>query len=84
MLASLVGFLGDFDRAEEAAAEAFATAAERWPRDGTPANPAGWLIATGRNRAIDRLRRERTLAAKARLLQDEAATRKRGRGGSLR
>ncbi len=74
VLASLVGFLGDFDRAEEAAAEAFATAAERWPRDGTPANPAGWLIATGRNRAIDRLRRERTLAAKARLLQDEAAT----------
>jgi RNA polymerase sigma-70 factor (ECF subfamily) len=74
VLASLVGFLGDFDRAEEAAAEAFAAAAERWPRDGTPANPAGWLIATGRNRAIDRLRRERTLAAKARLLEDEAAT----------
>jgi RNA polymerase sigma-70 factor, ECF subfamily len=75
VLASLVGFLGDFDRAEEAAAEAFATAAERWPRDGTPDNPAGWLIATGRNRAIDRVRRERTLAAKARLLEDEAATR---------
>jgi RNA polymerase sigma-70 factor (ECF subfamily) len=75
VLASLVGFLGDFDRAEEAAAEAFAAAAERWPRDGTPVNPAGWLIATGRNRAIDRLRRERTLAAKARLLEDEAATR---------
>jgi RNA polymerase sigma-70 factor (ECF subfamily) len=75
VLASLVGFLGDFDRAEEAAAEAFAAAAERWPRDGTPANPAGWLIATGRNRAIDRLRRERTLATKARLLEDEAATR---------
>jgi RNA polymerase sigma-70 factor (ECF subfamily) len=70
VLASLVGFLGDFDRAEEAAAEAFAAAAERWPRDGTPANPAGWLIATGRNRAIDRLRRERTWAAKARLLED--------------
>jgi RNA polymerase sigma-70 factor (ECF subfamily) len=75
VLASLIGFLGDFDRAEEAAAEAFATAAERWPRDGTPANPAGWLIATGRNRAIDRLRRERTLAAKARLLEDVEATR---------
>jgi RNA polymerase sigma-70 factor (ECF subfamily) len=75
VLASLVSFLGDFDRAEEAAADAFAAAAERWPRDGTPANPAGWLIATGRNRAIDRLRRERTLAAKARLLEDEAATR---------
>jgi RNA polymerase sigma-70 factor, ECF subfamily len=75
VLASLVGFLGDFDRAEEAAAEAFAAAAERWPRDGTPVNPAGWLIATGRNRAIDRLRRERTLVAKARRLQDETATR---------
>lgn len=74
VLASLVGFLGDFDRAEEAAAEAFAAAAERWPRDGMPASPTGWLIATGRNRAIDRLRRERTLAAKARLLEDEAAT----------
>ena len=75
VLASLVGFLGDFDRAEEAAAEAFAAAAERWPRDGTPAHPAGWLIATGRNRAIDQLRRERTLAAKERLLKDEATTR---------
>jgi RNA polymerase sigma-70 factor (ECF subfamily) len=75
VLASLVGFLGDFDRAEEAAAEAFAAAAERWPRDGTPANPAGWLIATGRNRAIDRIRRERTLAAKARLLESDAAIR---------
>jgi RNA polymerase sigma-70 factor (ECF subfamily) len=74
VLASLVGFLGDFDRAEEAAAEAFAAAAERWPRDGTPANPAGWLIAAGRNRAIDRLRRERTLAAKTRLLKDAEAT----------
>jgi RNA polymerase sigma-70 factor (ECF subfamily) len=72
VLASLVGFLGDFDRAEEAAAEAFAAAAERWPRDGMPDNPAGWLIATGRNRAIDRLRRERTLAAKTRLLDTEA------------
>ena len=43
MLASLVGFLGDFDRAEEAVQEAFAIAAERWPRDGAPDNPArGW------------------------------------------
>jgi RNA polymerase sigma-70 factor (ECF subfamily) len=74
VLASLIGFLGDFDRAEEAAAEAFAAAAERWPRDGTPANPAGWLIATGRNRAVDRLRRERVFAAKARLLADADPT----------
>jgi RNA polymerase sigma-70 factor (ECF subfamily) len=68
VLASLVGFLGDFELAEEAAQEAFVIAAERWPRDGVPANPAGWLIATARNRAIDRIRRERTLAAKRRQL----------------
>ncbi len=68
MLASLVGFLGDFDLAEEATAEAFAVAAERWPRDGAPANPVGWLVATARNRAIDRIRRQRTLAEKTRLL----------------
>jgi RNA polymerase sigma-70 factor, ECF subfamily len=64
----LVGFLGDFDRAEEAAQEAFALAAQRWPRDGTPPNPGAWLTITARNRAIDRLRRERTLAVKTRLL----------------
>ena len=56
------------DLAEEAAQEAFAAAAERWPRDGTPANPRAWLVTTARNRAIDRIRRDRTLAAKARLL----------------
>jgi RNA polymerase sigma-70 factor (ECF subfamily) len=68
VLARLIGFLGDFDLAEEAAQEAFALAAERWPRDGTPANPAAWLVTTARNRAIDRIRRDRTLAAKTRLL----------------
>jgi RNA polymerase sigma-70 factor, ECF subfamily len=68
VLASLIGFLGDFDLAEEAVQEAFAVAAERWPRSGTPDNPGAWLVTTARNRAIDRLRRERTLAAKARLL----------------
>ncbi|MDX6641174.1 MAG: hypothetical protein QOF12_2185 [Solirubrobacteraceae bacterium] len=69
MLATLIGLLGDFDLAEEAAQDAFATAAERWPRDGTPADPRSWLITTARNRAIDRLRREKVLAAKTRLLQ---------------
>ncbi len=68
MLAALIGFLGDFDLAEEAAQEAFAIAAERWPRAGTPANPGAWLVSTARNRAIDRIRRERTLAAKTKLL----------------
>ena len=69
VLASLIGFLGDFDLAEEAAQEAFAIAAERWPRDGVPDHPGAWLITTARNRAIDRIRRDRTLAAKTRLLE---------------
>jgi RNA polymerase sigma-70 factor, ECF subfamily len=68
VLAGLIGFLGDFDLAEEAAQEAFAVAAERWPRDGTPDNPRAWLVTTARNRAIDRIRRDRTLLAKTRLL----------------
>jgi RNA polymerase sigma-70 factor (ECF subfamily) len=74
VLATLIGFLGDFELAEEAAQEAFATAAERWPRDGTPDNPRAWLVTTARNRAIDRIRRDRTLAAKTRLLEVPQAT----------
>src|SRR5256885_432853 len=74
VLAALIGFLGDFDLAEEAAQEAFAVAAERWPRDGTPANPGAWLVTTARNRAIDRIRRDRTLAAKTTLLEVPEAT----------
>ncbi len=71
VLASLVGFLGDIELAEDAAQEAFAAAAERWPSDGTPGNPTGWLITTARNRALDRIRRERTLAAKTEQLKRE-------------
>jgi RNA polymerase sigma-70 factor, ECF subfamily len=74
VVASLVGFLGDFDLAEEAAQEAFAAAAERWSRDGVPPNPGAWLTITARNRAIDRLRRERRLAEKTRLLEVPEAT----------
>ncbi len=69
VLAALIGFLGDFDLAEEATQEAFAIAAERWPRDGAPSNPGTWLVTTARNRAIDRIRRDRTLAMKTRLLE---------------
>jgi RNA polymerase sigma-70 factor (ECF subfamily) len=69
VLAALIGFLGDFDLAEEAAQEAFATAAARWPREGVPSHPGAWLVATARNRAVDRIRRDRTLAAKTRLLE---------------
>ncbi len=57
-VASLVRYLGDIDLAEEAIAEAFAIAVQRWPSSGLPPSPAGWIITTGRNRAIDWLRRE--------------------------
>ena len=69
MLAHLVGFLGDFEIAEDACQDAFAIAAERWPRTGMPPNPGAWLTVTARNRAIDRIRRERTLAEKTRTLE---------------
>jgi RNA polymerase sigma-70 factor, ECF subfamily len=69
VLATLIGLLGDFDLAEEAAQDAFATAAARWERDGVPSNPRAWLLTTARNRAIDRIRRERVLDEKTRLLE---------------
>lgn len=68
VLATLIGLLGDFDLAEEAAQEAFAIAADRWSRDGVPENPRAWLMRTARNRATDRIRRDRRLATKLGLL----------------
>ena len=68
-VATLIRILGDFDLAEEAVQEAFATAVERWPRDGVPPNPGGWIVRTARNSAIDRLRRERRYAEKLRELE---------------
>ncbi len=59
-VAALVRVFGDIDVAEEAVAEAFAAAVQRWPAAGLPPSPAGWIITTARNRAIDRLRREAT------------------------
>ncbi len=56
--ATLIRLLGDFDVAEEAQQDAFAAALEQWPAHGTPSNPRAWLISTGRNKAIDRIRRE--------------------------
>ena len=64
----LIRVLGDFELAEDAVQDAFATAVEKWPRDGTPRNPSAWIVTTARNRAIDRIRRERTLARKTELL----------------
>ncbi|MGY4912632.1 sigma-70 family RNA polymerase sigma factor [Micromonospora aurantiaca (nom. illeg.)] len=63
-VAVLVRLLGDIDLAEEAVQEAFTVAVSRWAADGPPASPAGWIITTARNRAIDRLRREATRAAR--------------------
>ena len=57
-VAVLVGVFGDIDVAEEAVQDAFTTAVERWPSTGLPPSPAGWIITTARNRAIDRMRRE--------------------------
>ena len=58
VVAALTRRFGDLDIAEEAAAEAFATAVERWPADGVPPNPGGWLTTTASRKAIDRIRRE--------------------------
>ena len=67
-LAILARSLGDVQLAEDAVQDAFAVALERWPREGVPANPGAWLLTTARNRAIDRIRRERTLRQKTELL----------------
>src|SRR5207253_5565876 len=57
-IAILGRVLGDLDLAEDAVQDAFVKAAERWPREGTPASPGAWIVATARNGAIDRIRRE--------------------------
>src|SRR5947208_15983615 len=57
VLATLIRLLGDFDLAEEALQDAFASAVEQWPRDGLPANPRAWLVSAGRFKAIDTIRR---------------------------
>jgi RNA polymerase sigma-70 factor (ECF subfamily) len=64
-VAALARALGDLDRAEEAVQDAYATALERWPRDGAPANPAAWITTVARNRALDRLRADRRSAERA-------------------
>ncbi|MEV6374880.1 RNA polymerase sigma factor [Micromonospora musae] len=74
MVAGLARRFGDLDVAEEATAEAFVAAAERWPREGVPPNPGGWLATTASRKAIDRLRRESQRDAKqreARIVYDD-------------
>jgi RNA polymerase sigma-70 factor, ECF subfamily len=65
---ALARVLGDLQLAEDAVQDAFTVAVERWARDGTPATPGAWIVTTARNRAIDRIRRERNLARKTELL----------------
>ncbi len=67
-VATLSRALGDIESAEDALQEAYLAALERWPRSGFPANPSAWILATARNRAIDRLRRERVGREKLRRL----------------
>jgi RNA polymerase sigma-70 factor (ECF subfamily) len=64
----LTRVLGDLELAEDAVQDAFATALERWPRDGMPRTPGAWIVTTARNRAIDRIRRDRVFRQKAETL----------------
>jgi RNA polymerase sigma-70 factor (ECF subfamily) len=73
-VAALIRATGDWDLAEEAVQDALATALERWPRDGVPRDPAAWVIAVARNRAVDRIRRDRALRARAPDLATPEAT----------
>src|SRR4029079_12532030 len=63
-LATLIRLLRDFDLAEDVLQEGFAAAVEKWPRGGVPGTPCAWLVSTARHKAIDRLRRAKTFAAK--------------------
>ncbi|MFF1821910.1 RNA polymerase sigma factor [Kribbella sp. NPDC058245] len=72
LLAALARRFGDLDLAEEVTAEAIETALVRWPIDGVPANPGGWLMTTARRKAVDRLRRDQVYAAKLAILQVDA------------
>ncbi len=73
ILATLIRVCGDFDLAEEAMQDAFTVALDHWPRDGVPANPGAWITTTARRKAIDRLRRDRTLIAKRSQIEADAA-----------
>ena len=81
LLAALARRFGDLDLAEEVTSEAIEAALVRWPVDGVPPNPGGWLMTTARRKAVDRLRRDQVYAAKLAVLQvetDRAAPQARG------
>ena len=84
-VAVLVRAFGDIDLAEESVQDAFAEAVRRWPVDGEPPSPAGWIITTARRKALDRLRREATRAGReARAAPSRSATTSRRRWASWR
>ncbi len=74
VLSALIKGFGDFDLAEEALADAFASALETWPKNGTPLNPAAWLMTVARNKGIDRLRRRKRWQERIPLLAEEEAS----------
>src|SRR3954466_6191976 len=74
VFATLVRLLGDFDLAEEALHDAFASAVEQWPREGGPANPRAWLVSAGRFKAIDVMRRRARFDASLGRLADRLNT----------
>lgn len=76
-VATLIRLVGDVSSAEDAVQDAFVVASDRWRRDGIPPNPAGWIVTTARNRAIDDLRR----SARGRELQEQLGTEAAGWGG---
>jgi RNA polymerase sigma-70 factor, ECF subfamily len=74
ILSTLIRLLGDFDLAEEMLQEAYATALQKWPAEGTPVNPSAWLIGTARHKAIDRMRRNTRWSEKSEELLHSTAT----------
>jgi RNA polymerase sigma-70 factor (ECF subfamily) len=83
VVATLIRVLGDFDLAEEAVADAYVTALERWPAGGVPDNPGAWITTTARNRAVDRIRRARRFDELAPGLARDAAFDAGARDGAL-
>jgi RNA polymerase sigma-70 factor (ECF subfamily) len=81
VLATLIRLLGDFDLAEEALHDAFASAVEQWPREGVPANPRAWLVSAGRFKAIDAMRRRARFDASLGELAERLDTDARGAAG---
>ncbi|HET7768903.1 MAG TPA: sigma-70 family RNA polymerase sigma factor [Chloroflexota bacterium] len=79
LLATLIRFTGDFQLAEDAVQDAFAAALHAWGAEGIPSNPGSWVITTARRKAIDRVRRERTLAEKTALIQEQVDAERRWR-----